>query len=141
MTKRLIAAALAVLFLLACMTGCGTSPQEDAEKQYSDVVSIELFGVESGVAYYDAYITEDFGWDKAGPTRQCTIAKMTVEDCEKLFTAKIGFPLGAEAQSMSVMGYQEDGYLTFSWDGGDSVKIYTNQSRDNEIYKFADIFE
>lgn len=137
--KRLVLAVLALI--LVALTGCGNSPQEDAAQKYEDMVTIELSGVESGVAYYYAYISDDFGWDTAGPTWQCTVAKMAGDESSALLAAKKGFPLGAEAKEISVMGYREDGYLAFSWDGGSSVKIYTNQSRKNKTYKFADVLD
>lgn len=136
--KWLVSAILALI--LVALAGCGNSPQEDAAQKYEEMVTIELFGVESGIAYYNAYISDDFGWDNAGPTRQCTVAKMAGEESSTLFAAKTGFPLGAEAKEISVMGYHGDG-LAFSWNGGSSVKIYTNQARKNKTYKFADILD
>ncbi|MDD4511289.1 MAG: hypothetical protein PHY23_10355 [Oscillospiraceae bacterium] len=137
--KWLVSAVLALI--LVALAGCGGSPQKDAAQKYEDMVTLELFEVESGIAYYNAYISSDFGWDTAGPTRQCTVAKMAGDESSALLAAKTDFPLGAEAQEISVMGYHGDGFLAFSWNGGSSVKIYTDQSRENKIYKFADILD
>lgn len=137
--KGLLSAVLA--FVIIALAGCGGSPQEDAAQKYEDMVTIELSGVESGIAYYNAFISDDFGWDTAGPERQCTVAKLAGDESSALFASKTNFPLGAEAQEISVMGFAGDGFLAFSWNGGSSVKIYTDQSRKNKIYKFADILD
>lgn len=137
-----ICAVFCIFILLFSLAGCGASPQKDAEKQYSDAVSITLFGVENGIAYYDVVIADSFGWDKAGPTRQCTIAKMTVDDCEKLFAAKTDFPLGATVSSIDIMAQIEgSGNAAFHWSGGGTVKIYTEAGTQNKEYKFSDILE
>jgi hypothetical protein len=136
--KWLVSAILALI--LVALAWCGGSPQEDAAQKYEEMVTVEFSEVERGIAYYNAYISGDFGWDTAGPTRQCTVAKMAGDESSALLAAKTDFPLGAEAKEISVMGYHEDG-LAFSWNGGSSVKIYTNQARENKTYKFADILD
>lgn len=139
-TKALAIAAI-LAFSLIVFSGC-SSPQKDAEKQYKDTVSISLFGVENGIAYYDVVVSKSFGWDTAGPTRQVTIAKLAVDDCESLFTSKTDFPLGADASSFEIMALVEGtGAAAFQWNGGDSVKIYTEEGRQNKEYNFSDLVE
>lgn len=133
---------LALVLSVVLLAGCGTSPQEDAAEKYEEMVTVELGTVENGIAYYNAYISKDFGWDNAGPTRQCTIARMAADECEALCESGVGIPVGAQVHRADVMGFLEPtGYLAFSWSGGGTVIVYTNESRSNETYKFSDVLE
>jgi hypothetical protein len=131
---KMINLLLAIVLVLTLFVGCG-SPQKNAEKQYGDVISISLTEVTGGVAYYDVSVASSFGWDDAKIEAQCALAKMTVDDCVRQAEFE-------DAVIVNVLARVSGNWNNaFYWDGGDTVKIYTNEGHQSEEYEFSVILD
>lgn len=89
---------------------------------------IALFGLENGIAYYDAFLVSSavWNWNTASEQEQLDLVEKTIAVCAKKYT-------GDGATLYEIMGYTEDGNIAFSWRGGASVKIYINGKHHTDI--------
>lgn len=91
------------------------------------VKSVQLFGVENTIAYYDVHITSStaWNWNIAGEQDRIDLVARAIEVCA-------GKYVNDGAKLYEIMGYTEDGHVAFSWRGGATVKIYIDGKHDHE---------
>ena len=106
------------LLLAGCMvfvlTACASTPAP--EECIDDISSV----TEDGEAYYDVYWADDVDWNALPDSAQRDISIYAINEC-------IGLAQHTTADSYSVMGFDSDGNITFSWggiDGTTEVRYY-----------------
>lgn len=81
------------------------------------ISSIELFGTENGISYYDVYLSAGFNWDSARLPDKEAVVESAIQYCEK------------ESSRCHITGFTEDGYTAFAWEGGNTVKMFKGGRR------------
>ncbi len=120
--KKLIGLILTLTVVFSFSACSSVEPSEAVER-------IELFGIENGIAYYDAYFIDDVDWENSD-SDHVPIAIETIRRCKDM----------AEAEGVErcmVTGMDANGNTAFSWGGIDGemvIRIYEENMFDYEYF-------
>lgn len=120
---KILMAGLTILF---CLTACSSVKPEESIEDKSLLT-------EDGVAYYDVYLKDSVDWWELSDGDQQDIAIYIINDCRK--AAKDG-----DMDAGTVMCYDGDGKMTFSWggvDGIDKVRYFDEEARFSHNYSLS----
>lgn len=119
-------AIVAAFCVASTLAACSSTKPEDSVEDRSLIT-------EDGVAYYDVYLKDSVDWWELSDGDQQDIAIYVINDCRK--AAKDG-----DMDAGTVMCYDGDGKMTFSWggvDGIDKVRYYDEEARFSHNYSLS----